>query len=189
MKRIRVALAQTPMNSGLRDYGTAEGFAKLIDRSVSSVRNVESGSTKKWDRLARQIEKKTGVSADWMLGNPDPDSPILKADGSIWNPEEALDPLFGGRSGWNWQLLLEANPESVVRLVTKMVETRLSLELLRRNGPETPVTSGGIDFLRQLVGLIEESECFRDQRFVCEISELAEKETPRIMERVFRSRA
>jgi hypothetical protein len=45
---------------------------------------------------------------------------------------------------------LEVSPESVVRLATKMVETRLSLDLLRKNEASAPVTRGGNDFLRNM---------------------------------------
>ena len=167
-------------------FATCEGFASLIDRSASSVRNVESGSTKKWDRLASQIEMKTGVSADWMLSNPDPTEPILAIDGKPWIPEKAMDPLEGKNTGWNWNILLEVNPESAVRLATKMVETRLSLDLLRPNDASSRVTHGGSDFLRRLVRLIDESESFQDPEFVKEVSCLSLREGPLLLEKMVR---
>lgn len=187
VKRIRQALAISSERSGLRIYGTSEGFASLIDRSVSSVRNVESGSTKKWDRLAKQIEKKTGVSAEWMLSNPELTGPILAIDGKPWKPEETMDPLAGRDTGLNWNMLLEVNPESVVRLATKMVETRLSLDLLRGNDASAPVTRGGNDFLRRLVRLIDESESFRDPDFVIEVNSSSMREALLITEKIVRT--
>ena len=187
VKRIRQALEISSERSGLRMFATSRGFASLIDRSVSSVRNVESGSTKKWDRLAKQIEKKTGISAEWMLSKPDPTEPILAIDGKPWNPEEAMDPLAGRDTGWNWNMLLEVSPESVVRLATKMVETRLSLDLLRKNDSSAPVTRGGNDFLRNLVRLIDDSESFRDPEFVNEVNSFSVRETPLIMGKIVRT--
>lgn len=187
VKRIRQALEISPEKSGLRIFATSKGFASLIDRSVSSVRNVESGSTKKWDRLANQIEMKTGVSAEWMLSNPDPTKPILGVDGKPWRPENAMDPLEGNNTGWNWNMLLDINPESVVRLATKMVETRLTLDLLRRNDASSHVTRGGSDFLRRLIGLIDDSESFQDPDFVKEVTSLSIREGPLLLEKLVRS--
>jgi hypothetical protein len=186
VRRIRDALGQTSENSGLREFRTSEGFASLIERSASSVRNVESGSTKKWDRLARQIEKKTGVSAEWMLSTPDLSGPILDVRGNPWNPEEALDPLQGDDSGLNWRLLLEINPESVVRIVVKMVETRLSLDLVMRRNGTTPGSRGGNDFLRSLLHLIQESGSFADSEFVKSFAIASQEEQPILVEQMFR---
>ena len=186
VKRIRQELENSSEKSGLRMFATSAGFASLIDRSASSVRNVESGSTKKWDRLAKQIEKKTGVSAEWMLSDPNPARPILAINGKPWNPEEGMDPLAGGDTGWNWNMLLEVSPESVVRLATKMVEVRLSLDLLRENDSSAPVTRGGNDFLRNLVRLIDESESFRDPEFVNQVNSFSVREAPLIMDKMIR---
>jgi hypothetical protein len=147
---------------------------------------VESGSTKKWDRLARQIEKKTGVSAEWMLSNPSLSDPILDVRGNSWNPEEALDPLQGDDSELNWRLLLEINPESVVRIVVKMVETRLSLDLVMRRNGTVPGSRGGNDFLRSLLRLIQESGSFADSEFVKSFTTASQEEQPILVEQMFR---
>jgi hypothetical protein len=79
-----------------------------------------------------------------------------------------------------------ATPESMVRLATKMVETRLLLDLVRKNDSSAPATRGGNDFLRNLVRLIDESESFRDPEFVNEVNSFSVREAPLIMDKMIR---
>lgn len=148
IRRIRQAFNNTPDASGLRDFHTAAGFAVFLGRAASTIRNVESGQTKRWDRLARHIEATTGVSAEWMLSKPEPSQPIIGVDGKPWNPEEHLD-FLGGATAINWRLLLQIDPQSTVNFAGRLVERKLSEDLL--GDLKEPETS----FLNDLIQLLK----------------------------------
>lgn len=157
IRRIREAFKSASEASGLRQYRSSEGFAELVGRSSSTIRNVECGFTKKWDRLAKQIESMTGVSADWQLGNPHPFDPILGVDGEAWNPEQHLDYLGGNEI--NWRVLLMTSPNGAAKLASKIVEIKIvkDLGVKKRAG-------GGQDteFLTELAKLFDKYGCLRD---------------------------
>lgn len=152
IRRIREALKDTSEASGLREFKSSAGFAALIQRSASSIRSVECGHTKKWDRLAKHIESMTGVSAAWMLGNPQLSDPIVDVEGDPWDPEKHLDYLGG--AGWdlNWRPLITATPRSVVRIATRMVEKKLTEDLLDDEGPKAEPSTA---FLADLTALLQ----------------------------------
>jgi hypothetical protein len=161
LRRIREAFKHASEASGLRKYFSSADFAFLLDRAPSSIRNVECGHTKKWDRLARQIEEKIGVSAEWMLGNPKPTDPILAVDGKPWYPERHLDYLGGSGGNIKWRSLLMANPDGVVKLACRLVEIKLKQDLL---GGEAENSDPETAFLKDLVELLERYGCLRGER-------------------------
>ena len=161
LRRIREAFKNASEASGLRKYFSTADFALLLDRAPSSIRNVECGHTKKWDRLARKVEEKTGVSAEWMLEDPKPTDPILGVDGKPWIPEQHLDHLGGAGGTIKWRSLLMTSPGGVVKLATRMVEIKLKQDLVscgeENSNPETA-------FLTDLVGLLERYGCLRGEK-------------------------
>jgi hypothetical protein len=152
VRRIREAFKNASGDSGLREFHTSAGFAAFIGRSPSSIRSAESGQMKKWDRLAEQIEEVTGVAASWMLSDPIPSEPIMGTDGKPWSPEEHLD-FLGGACGIDWRLLVKLSPQSAVNFANRLVEKKLTEDLL--GSPKTPSTS----FLKDLSKLLEEHGC------------------------------
>jgi len=102
--RIREAIRQLPEAGGMRRHGTAGGFAKWIGRSASLIRNVENGCAPLSANLARRIEERTGVAADWLLkqaGAPVPEllaalPPIIARDGTVGAAAHWLSPLVAG---------------------------------------------------------------------------------------------
>jgi hypothetical protein len=121
---------------------------------------VESGQTKKWDRLAKQIESRTGVSAAWMLGNPKLSDPILDVDGKPWDPAKHLDYLGGAGSNIDWRVLILACPRGVVRLATRFVEMKLTEDFLDdEGGKANPSTA----FLADLTKLLEQHQFVLDK--------------------------
>ena len=160
IRRIREAFKYTPEAWGLREFQTSAGFAELVGRAPSSIRNVECGQTKKWDRLAKQIERITGVSAAWMLGNPKLSDPILDVDGKPWDPAKHLDYLGGAGSNIDWRLLIMACPRGVVRLATRFVEMKLTKDFL---GDEGSKGNPSTDFLSDLTKLLEQHQFVLDK--------------------------
>lgn len=160
VRRIRESFKTASEASGLKEFHTSAGFARLIGRAASSVRNVESGQTKKWDRIAKQIESVVGVSADWMLGSPDPSDPIIDVDGGRWEPEKNLDYLGGAGDNINWRSLLSISPKGAVKLASRIVELKLREDLVRkeklRNNPST-------SFLADLAKLFEKHQCLDNE--------------------------
>jgi transcriptional regulator with XRE-family HTH domain len=45
----------------------AHEFAKIIGRSLDTVRSLESGRLRLSEQLAKEISRKTGVSLEWLL--------------------------------------------------------------------------------------------------------------------------
>ena len=176
IKRIRQALKATPAESGLRQFSSSQGFAGWIGRSASLVRNVECGIAPKWDRLAKLIEAKTGVSSKWMLSTPSATEPIIDVKGKPWIASERLDPLAGGDGKTpNWRSLLKTSPESVERLVIRMVKTQVRMEM----------SKGTTDFLVSMITLLQNSHAFENPYFLKILAEAFEKETPIIIGQIW----
>jgi hypothetical protein len=176
IKRIRESLKTTPEESGLRQFSSSQGFASWLGRSASLIRNVECGIMPKWERLAKLIETKTGVSSKWMLSMPLSTDPIIDVKGQPWNVSEWLDPLAGGGGKTpNWRSLLMTSPESVGRIVVRMVETQLRMEL----------SKGGSDFLAGVITLLHNFHAFENPEFSKILAEAFEKETSIIMSQLW----
>jgi hypothetical protein len=161
LRRIREAFKNASEASGLRKYFSSADFASLLDRAPSSIRNVECGHTKKWDRLARKVEEKTGVSAQWMLGNPKPTDPILGVDGNPWVPERHLDHLGGAGGNIRWRSLLMTNPAGVAKLASRIVEIKLKQDFL---GGKSEGSDPETAFLKDLVELLHRYGCLSGER-------------------------
>lgn len=129
VRRVRDILKNTPEEYKLRQYGTAAGFAELMECSTSWIRNVECRATENWVSLAKKIEKKTNISADWLLTNPPPDEPVLDRGGSVWNPIEQLDPLAACDGMPNWRKLRQHAPSVIPDLVSDDLRVMLIWEL------------------------------------------------------------
>lgn len=63
LRALRESLVQVP---GLKEMSTQAGFARLIHRSESLVRAVESGRVPMSSRFARELSARFGVSSDWL---------------------------------------------------------------------------------------------------------------------------
>lgn len=129
VRRVRDILRNTPEEFQLQQFGTAEGFAELMECSTSWIRNVECRATENWVSLAKKIEKKTNISADWLLGNPPPDEPVMDRSGSVWNPIEQLDPLAASDGMPNWRKLHQDAPSVIPDLVSDDLRVMLIWEL------------------------------------------------------------
>jgi len=143
----------------MREHAHPRGFAKWLGRSESLIRNVENGCAPLSSNLAKRIEEKTGVAADWLL-NPDAAGPIIGSDGREWSAAEHLDPIAGGEL--DFRPLLLSCPQMLPALIGKLVEARLRLDmeggssdsltrtlaLLRELGPLTDAT-----FEKRVLGL------------------------------------
>lgn len=126
----------------------------------------------KWERLAQLIEAKTGVSATWMLSSPSSTDPIIDVKGRPWNASDWLDPLAGGNGKTpDLRSLLKTSPESVVRIVVRMVETQVRME----------TSKGTTDFVSSVITLLHNSRAFENPVFLKNLNEAFEKETPTIM--------
>lgn len=178
IRRIRDQFKFTSVASGLREFRTSAGFAKLIGRAPSSIRNVEGGHTKKWDRLARHIASITGVSADWMLSDPNPSDPIIGVDGTPWEPEDKLDYLGGGGGNINWRTLIAVSPKGAATFAGRIVEMKLSDDLVRgEKMKDNPSTL----FLSDLARLFEKHDCLGNQTVVNRFLESIISDTQQIL--------
>lgn len=129
IRRVRDALKFTPEELGLRRYATSAGFAEFLGCSSSYVRNVECGITENWVKLAALVEKKTGVSSEWLLSMPGPEQPIMGIRNTEWDPVVSLDPL-GRRHGMpDWRMLSRNCPDLLPSIAAKMVEEQLRYDL------------------------------------------------------------
>lgn len=129
VRRVRDILRNTPEEYKLQEYGTAAGFAGLMECSTSWIRNVECRATENWVSLAKKIEKKTNISADWLLNNPAPDEPVLDRGGNVWNPIDQLDPLAACDGMPNWRNLRQHAPSVIPDLVSDDLRAMLVWEL------------------------------------------------------------
>ncbi len=128
IRRIREALKNTPEELGLHMYGSAAGFAKLVGRSPSLVRNIESGFTPKWGAFAELVERKIKVSRDWMLSQPGEKDVIRHVNGGLWDPCKHLDPLAAKDKMPNWREVQRLQPAAVPRMIAELLHGVLVLE-------------------------------------------------------------
>ena len=64
-----------------------EEFAKLIGKSIYTIRSLESGRLKLGEETALKISDETGCSARWLLENR-PDAPMVASDNwPLWSTE------------------------------------------------------------------------------------------------------
>ena len=64
---------------------SVEEFAALIDKSVPTIRSLESGRLKLSEETARKIAKETGVSIYWLLAAEPSEEPFSEDDlGARW---------------------------------------------------------------------------------------------------------
>jgi len=176
IRRIREALKKTPDNLGLQEYGSAVGFAKLIGRSPSLVRNVESGFTPKWGALAELVERKLKVSREWMLSEPGEKDPIRHVKGGLWDPREHLDPLAAKEKNPDWREVMRLRPAKIPRSISDLVHGMLVWEL-----------SCGWDWeLRQIVSRLTTGGCYHhpgmQELIECQTKEIASSVAERIWE-------
>lgn len=129
IRRIREALKNTPEDLGLRKYGSAAGFAGLVGRSPSLVRNVESGFTPKWGALAELVERKIKVSREWMLSEPGEKDPIRHVMGGLWDPRKHLDPLAAKDKMPDWREVMRLQPAAIPRIMADIVHGALVWDL------------------------------------------------------------
>lgn len=135
IRRVRDLLKDAPEHLDLRRHATASGFAKLIGRSPSHLRNVECGSVENWENIAQQIERRTKVSSKWLLSNPKPGDPVQDVNGEPWMPERHLDRLAPKEGMPDWRYLLEHDPVMIPKLMAHLVEAQIVLEIsLGRDG-------------------------------------------------------
>ena len=134
----------------MRHHAHPRGFAKWLGRSESLIRNVENGCAPLSSNLAKRIEEKTGVSADWLL-NPDTAAgPIMGLDGREWSAAEHLDPYAGGEL--DFRPLLLSCPQMLPTLIGKLVEARLRLDM---EGGSTTSLTRVLALLRELGSLTD----------------------------------
>lgn len=129
VRRVREMLKNLPEEFDLEGYSTAAGFAELLECSASWVRNVECRATENWVSLAKRIEKKTNVSAEWLMSNPAPDEPILDKSGKVWNPIDNLDRLAASDGMPNWRKLKQDAPAAIPDLMSDDLRAMLIWEL------------------------------------------------------------
>jgi hypothetical protein len=178
IRRIREALRSTPDELGLSKYGSAAGFAELIGRSPSLIRNVESGFTPKWGALAELIERKIQVSREWMLSNPPSNQAIQHVNGGAWDPRRHLDPLAAKEKMPDWREYMRLKPAEIPRLIADLVHGALVWEISKGSDHE----------LRRTVSRISHGGYYHNPG----MQELVERQTQQIakgvMERLFDSR-
>jgi hypothetical protein len=86
IKKLRQFVSSHP---GLLNFSTQRGFGMLIGRSEQYVKALES-KPKITQKLAQQIETRTGASAKWLLSPERWPEPIPMADGRPLNHEVIL---------------------------------------------------------------------------------------------------
>ena len=144
IKIVRESLADLSPQSGLRGCATVKGFARWLDHSESLIRNVENRVIELSERLAKRIERKTGVSGEWLLK---PKSPRpLDLQGEPWDASKHLDPFAPGSSGAKLLQLGELRPDLLPALVSRMIEARLRIDSVRREKleDEKPLSVPGL---------------------------------------------
>lgn len=135
LRKLRRELAQSGVPH-LKKFGTQKGFAELVGRSESLIRNVESGIIECSAGLAALISERTGVSRDWLLGK-DPADEIRSADGSRWSPTcfpQQIEPVSSKQVAWN-NLIFDADARSVgiAELLGEMTKIAIDLSRKRRS--------------------------------------------------------
>ena len=166
IKRIRESFKATPEEFGLRGFSSSQGFASWLGRSSSLIRNVECGIKPNWEKLAKLVESKTGVSHEWMLSSPSPREPIMGVNGKPWSAIEHLDPLAGADGCPNWRLLLMTSPKSLARLAATMAETKITIDLSLTGSSTTRASIDATSFFAGFLKLLESSGAFKDTVFM-----------------------
>lgn len=169
IRRVRDAFATLPDRSRLAE---AKNFSRWVGCSESLIRNVENREVGTSDKLAKLIEDKTGVSAEWILSEPKPDDPILDRNGGPWTADR-LDPFAFLP---NLERLLAACPTRIFGIVGKMVESQMLAELHDRGEIRTLKTM--LSFL-QKQGFFEEPSNGRHP-----LEWLADKDEPDSLEKI-----
>lgn len=148
----------------LRRYATQRGFAELVGRSESLIRNIESGLIECSYKLADAISDATGVSAAWVLGNMDAAQPIPDRNGGNWSPEMVLAlHRAGSNRGIVERLNTEADRRGLSPSGLLLHMTRIELAAASRRG--------AADFQEALGKLLREFGMFPSERSRSEYSE------------------
>ena len=131
IKRIREAIGSLPEDSGAHRLSRVKDFSRWIGCSESLIRNVENGVVACSRKLARAIESKTEVSAEWLLSADAASSPILDQRSKPWSAD---------RLDWhcnlpNFERLLAACPSLLPGIVAQMVEEQMLTELHKGEVP------------------------------------------------------
>jgi len=172
IKRVRRTFRGLPSISGLNSLSGAKQFARWIGCSESLIRNVETGAAEFSQKLAETIERKTQVSAAWLLSNPGPDEPIRDINGEEWSPRW-ID-VFSAHPDLG--LLYRVCPSLLPRVIAKLVEAELrqdffegkrghSVAILQSLFRKGAFKSG--KFCNHLSHAIGEDEAFRDKYLDC----------------------
>ena len=141
----------------LRRYATQRGFAELVGRSESLIRNIESELIDCSYKLADAISDATGVSAAWVMGNMDEAQPIPDRDGGNWTPEMVLAlHRAGSNRGIVERLNNEADRRGLSPSELLLHMTRIELAAASRRG--------ATDFQEALGKLLKEFGMFPSER-------------------------
>jgi hypothetical protein len=178
VRRVRDAFKDTPLELDLRKFSTAEGFAKLLGRSTSFIRNVECGVIKRWDQLADLIQRKTRVSKEWLLGNPSMDDPILDVDGNEWDVGFQLDPLAPHGIMPDWRQLIQLSPASIPNFVAESIKCQLIWEL-----------SVGVDNgLAYIIGAMRRTNTYENPALIQVVNHQQSEVSNRLSEKIWARR-
>ncbi len=175
IRRVRDSLKQAPKEFGLRKYATANGFAKLLGRSPSHLRNIECGTIDNWEHIASLIEKKTKVSSKWLLTETDPNAPILDINGKVWKPERHMDPLASRLGMPDWRFLLQRNPVAIPEIISRTIKAQIILEM----------TFGDDESLSSMVSFFENAWIFRNPATEQVLSDVVKKSSDQMLEMAF----
>ena len=156
VKRVRQSLVGFS-DGELNKLSKARNFARWIGRSESLLRNVENRVVPLSANLALRIAERTGVAQEWLLSDPPGNSPILAADGGVWDPLGALDPLVLGDH--DFRNALPMAPELLLQLALAMFETACLDE----------IRQGGTTSLVRLMGLIKSHLDLKDAEVIAEL--------------------
>lgn len=178
VRRVRDLLKDAPDYLHLEKHATASGFARLIGRSASHIRNVECGSVQNWENLAQQIEKRTKVSSKWLLSNPKPEDPVMDVNDEPWLPERHLDRLAPKEGMPNWRYLLDHDPALIPKLMAHLVEAQIVLEIsLGRDG-----------FIASMIDLFAKKRTFQNPAMKKVISDFGEVNCPSSIDKAMASK-
>jgi hypothetical protein len=156
VKRVRQSLAGFS-DGELNKLSKARNFARWIGRSESLLRNVENRVVPLSANLAHRIAERTGVSQDWLLSDAPENAPIPAADGGVWDPFGALDPLVLGDHDFRHALPMA--PELLLQLALAMFETACLNE----------IRQGGNTSLVRLMELIKSHLDLKDAKVIAEL--------------------
>ena len=151
IKRVRREFKKLPQISGMSRLSGAKQFAHWVGCSESLIRNVETGAADFSEKLAKMIEAKTSVSADWLLSEPGLEEPIRDISGQEWSLKRldifATFPDLG--------LLYRICPSLLPRVIAKLVEAELRLNFF----------NGERDYSTSLLQRLHRKGSFMDNEF------------------------